>query len=296
MTVLPVVFVWDVDRTMIGKITNELAKNNLRSFINTAFKVGKVPRKIKLCSTRDVMSPNMLRPGLKDAFAAIKKLFPTAEFFVYSAGTSDYVRAIVPWIEQETGVTFHRPLFTRDETVDTEISSNQKSLVLYYERIMDNLVKDYPVLKKTDVREEVCKYRMVHIDDRGNILWEEAGNLIVCPEYNYTQALDIFSDLPEDLKSSPTVKAWVEKKYLNVFKEPENAIPEERDMKYHYYRMEALMAVIDENKQALTDTFASKLVAALKPLKNRKRIFTPDTLKTINAAVRAQEPEPKQKS
>lgn len=289
---LPVVFVWDMDETMVGITTPLSSLVNFHEFLYNQIKLQNLPpaqcngKKIRKLHLHDILPKEMLRPGLSEAFSKIKKYFPTAEFFVYSAGTAPYVTDTISWVEKQIGITFRRPLLTRSDTFDTGSSTYVKSIKYQLPAIISSLIKDYPALKNLDNQEELVKSRIIHIDDRPDILWEGSAKLITCPAYSYTPVIDLTQGLERCILESENVKDYLRREEdNNAFVEPlasEISCPEERELRYHVFMAEKCRQVLNGNKEQLQDSFAFKFVKAVKALKHLKRPFTDENVRKLN--------------
>lgn len=290
-TRLPTVFVFDVDETMIG-VSNPIGTAiELREFVMHSQKIGKLPKVPKVLprSVRyaELMPPHMLRPNFKESLVKIVKLYPTAEFFVYSAGTEDYVASVVAWIEQQisdTGITFRRPLLSRNNTMTTATSRYIKSVSYHIDNILTSLEADYPALKNEKNRQAVEEHRIIHIDDRENILWEGSDKLVRCPAYSYTPVVNMITGL-EPFLNDAEVKTFIKSMGGFVEPEPMSMTEDERNMSYHLFMAEQYRLVLQSNKTHLADTFCHDFVSALKLLKNLKRPFTKENVMKINKAI-----------
>jgi hypothetical protein len=290
---LPVVFVFDLDETMIGVSTPLSSVTSFYEYLYNAVKMKKVDvagKKIRKKALADVMTKEMLRPGFKDAITQIKAMFPTAEFFVYSAGTGPYVADMIRWIEAYTGVAFRRPLLSRERTMATSTSSHVKSLEYHMNLMFDVLQQDYPALKQPENRVTVAASQIIHIDDREDILWEGSAKLVNCPEYSYTPFMDITAGIDRFILEQPDVQEYLKTNERdNAFVEPSPPLstPDERNMLYHLFLAEKYRALVDNNRLQLQDNFFPRFVRALKAFKTLKRPFTDRNVKKLNELITA---------
>lgn len=292
---LPVIFVFDLDETMIGVSTPLSSLTRFHTFLYNAIKAQKISptlcngKKIHKISLAHVLPPEMLRPGFKDAAHSIKIMYPTAEFFVYSAGTAPYVTDVISWVEKIADVKFRRPLLTRNHTMISESSSVVKSLDIHMDIILDTLLEDYPALSFEYNRNIVAACNIVHIDDRHDVLWEGSSKLINCPAYSYTPFIDITAGLDKCVVRSDVVQEYLRQEERgDAFIEPTHPLgsPEERELQFHLFMAEKYRQVSDINCKHLTDDFFARLTSTLKGLKHLKRPFTKKNVKAINEFIR----------
>ena len=287
---LPTIFVFDLDETMIGVSNHVSTAVDLYEFIHNGISLRKIPfsgkKKAFVKSHGDFAAPNILRPHFKEGMEAIKRHYPTAEFFVYSAGTFDYVISFVKWIERLTGITFRRPIFARHNTMSSETSSYVKSIEYHAPAMMDVLEADYPALSKLENRKQVTDYRMIHIDDRANILWEGPQKLINCPGYDFEQFFDITEGIDKALISHPSVQEYLKNQTRynksNPYVIPENATEDKGKAHYHLAMFEIYNSLVEKNAKALQDDFFVRFPKALSRFKSLKRPFTSANVKKIN--------------
>ena len=101
MSNLPVLFIFDLDLTLIGRASNILEYKEILEWIKNNCKHKKFENencKININDWSKIIPENFIRPYLKDFLKEIKELFPTAEFFIFSNGTKKYVKLMVDYI------------------------------------------------------------------------------------------------------------------------------------------------------------------------------------------------------
>jgi hypothetical protein len=289
---LPVIFVFDMDETIIG-VSNPLFNViEFRRFVRDGMKTGKIPTNgrssINSLQLASILPDQMMRPGFKEAVFSIKKMYPTAEFFLYSAGTAEYVKDVVTWIEKKSGIKFRRPLLSRQQTIRSETSQIVKSLDLHINTMLDILIKDYPALQYEQYRAAVAASRIIHIDDRPDILWEGNDKLITCPAFSYVPFVDVTTGVDPCIVKSELVQEFLKKQNDNdVFIEPDaTSTCDERDAEYHIFMAEQFRRIAGPNKKTLQDTFFPTFVKALNIFKSHKKPFTPKNVKKINEAIK----------
>lgn len=272
---LPIVFVFDLDATIMGNMMVLYQKSDLHALINAAIKTGKMQGKpLPPVRLDDHVNNELIRPGFADMIQNINKGFNNAEFFMFSAGNKEYVTQNIEWIEKRSGVKFRRPLLTHDNLVYVGTRAYRKSLELNKRIIIKALEHDYPAIKT--MSNEVYNSRIVHIDDQ-NVLWEQNKTLI-CPEYKYKLLLDITKDIPMDILKHELVINFLADSHLLV----QDSASSEEQLTYYYLNLGKTYAeYLPTNREALLDTFFSRLAKALLKYKNNKQPFTDAHIEAI---------------
>lgn len=285
---LPVLFVFDLDETIIGETTPYIYKMDLHDFINNSVKAGKLPLDFKLpkLTSKDI-SPFSIRPGFKDFMTKLKEYFPTAECFVYSAGTKEYVQTYISYVEQITGCQFQRPLFSRVDCTLDERYNTVKSIKAHFPTMIDTLVSRYPALKDAATQDYVLNNRFVFLDDN-DVVWDIKEKWIKAPHYKYRPVIDIAGALPHQTRQHSSVQNFltVLSKMVYVFIEPTGHFSEdERNMMYYTWMANQYALFMSTNKFAIEDQFFPTLQKALIKVKNSNTPFSDTNMKHITEAL-----------
>ena len=296
---LPVIFIFDLDRTLIGdpahivdyQITIEFIKQARLSNKITADELSDAEFKA-LPSWKDLFVPEFFRPGLKEALENIRKYYPTAEFFIYSAGGEKYVRSMVDIVEKHIDFKFNRPLFSRTECPTNEANQFAKSIVARYPKIIQTLsqLDRYASVNLYERTEEIMENRLIFIDDV-DFVWDRKEKWIQCPAYNYRPMFDIDDRILRLIHRLPIVQEYLRSSEANKTL----YIHEQKDFSYDEYRMNyhLFMANLyrEHNVKNQTDhskdTFMSRFVKAIQPYRARAKPFNAKTLAVIKKEVGA---------
>ena len=273
-----------MDGTMIGDTTYMTKCISTVEFIRNSYEANKltnISAPPNLLTYADIYDKKLIRPNLKELLHGIKEHFPTAELFVYSHGVKDYVNDLVSIIEKETDFTFNRPLFSREDSVVTENGYQYKSILVRFPTIVKVLLSKYPALKEEHAKEEVLASRIIFIDDY-DFVWDRKDKWLKCPGYKYTSIIDISKYLPIDNTRDPLVKSYMTKQG-GLFIEPDGVTIDVRNMLYHIHMANTYGTVIEQNKQAETDTFCKDLLRKLKTYKRLVKPFTEEHIKELLA-------------
>ena len=118
MNVEPIVFLIDLDGTMIGDITPQLDEYYLIKDINMRLKKidGKEIR-YKNKILQEELNKYIIRKYLKN-FIKKTREYDNIELFIYTASFDKWAKFIIPQLEKVLGYKFNRPLLTRNHLLD----------------------------------------------------------------------------------------------------------------------------------------------------------------------------------
>lgn len=220
----PLVFIIDIDGTMIGDIRPQITLYEL----NLAIK--KHDKHVNVMNFKDfqykLKHGGIVRPYFAKFVKKIKETIPTAEFFLYTASECKWARFLVPHIEKAIGIKFNRPIFTRANCIIDNKSDIKKALCNITPSVLRALKKKYGELKKHDLMN-----RMLAIDNTYDVFDETDQKYVIhCPSYDYkypenipmyvTQSvfdkyLTVITDSMERLINMKPVKNYME--FLHLF-------------------------------------------------------------------------------
>jgi len=192
----PIVFLIDLDGTMIGNILPQLYEYYLIKDINKEIKKVNNEKQIKFNSKilNDELNKYIIRPYLEKFLKKIDKTYENIELFVYTASTPDWAQIIIPYIERITKFKFNRPILSRKNIVTLNDNSYIKSID-----------KIKPLIYKSLRRKKIYNLNNINdlkyitlIDNTKNILIEK-NNLIHCPTFDYRHQIDYLRMVPQDI-------------------------------------------------------------------------------------------------
>lgn len=290
---LPVIFILDLDRTLIGDPGHILHYQNTIEFIKQARLSNKITTEElsdaefkALPSWKDLFVPEFFRPGLKEALESIRKYYPTAEFFIYSAGGEAYVRSMVEIVEKHIDFKFNRPLFSRTECPTNEANHYTKSIVARYPKIIQTLsqLDRYKSVNLYEYSEEIMENRLMFIDDV-DFVWDRKEKWIQCPAYNYKPMFDINDKILRLIHRLPIVQEYLRSSEANqtlyIHEQPDFSYDEYR-MNYHLFMANLYREHNIKNRtEFVKDTFMSRLVKAVQPYRSRAKPFNAKNLAAI---------------
>jgi hypothetical protein len=183
-TNLPMIFILDIDNTLIGK-SNEIIKyNDFLTYIKNSCNRNKIEKKDDICIKKwnYKITDDFYRPYLTEFFSGIRDLSKNTEFFVFSLGTFNYVKDMVELIEDKmNGITFNKPYFSRENSFITDKYSYVKDINAYESVIIDKLKHKYPNISKNS--KKIFEERTIIIDDID--IWDDDFRHIKIKPYNF---------------------------------------------------------------------------------------------------------------
>lgn len=283
---LPVVFIFDLDSTLIASAESLTSYFDFIRFLRDAIMSKKIEIPgVTLASVRsrplsEIVPIEFFRCQLAETMAKIKELFPTAEIFVFSAGTKNYVEQLVGIMEKRLGISIHRPIFSRYDCTIDETNNYKKSIQTVLPRIIASLQGKYPALKEAKSREKLLAHNLVFIDD-SDVVWDLKEKWIPCPDYLYEHFIDITKGVPRAVLEHKLVREYIKTRYAGFIEPPAGVSEDERSLMYHAYLAHNYQRTFGNNREALKDDFFPRWIKALKPISQLQKPFTEKTLDRI---------------
>lgn len=281
---LPIIFIFDLDSTLIGDSNPILDYYDLIQFIKNA----RISNKITIEQVSDlefkslpnwktVLNPSIIRPYLKDFLQSLQTYFSNAEFFIYSAGETEYVRNMVKFIEKNIGIRFNRPLFSRTDCVLDETDHFSKSIITEFPKIIQSLslIDKYSKLNLEKYTDDILKHSVLFIDDR-NSLWDNKEKWLKCPSYNYKPIVELNVTLLQMIRHIPLIQEYLKSSGKNkklYVDENKQSTDDEFYMGYHLFMANIYRDNLSENTKALQDDFFKHMIKLLKPYPMKKEPF-----------------------
>jgi len=281
-TKLPVIFILDMDETIVGKCYNiDIYVRSLPNYINDGCKYKEITDycNIDNNSLKNSIDKNIIRPHFKEFIEEINKHFPTAEFFIYSAGANFYVNYIIEYVEEVINFKFNRPLFTRSDISKNSYHDWLKDITGFTDIIMKSLENKYK-LSNDDIS-FILTNRTIIIDDNKSV-WNNDYRQVKCNQYNYVPIIEFDNNLLKHIFNNKTYKF-----NINYFPKIENNMTYQDFISdYHLSMYLNYKKVIDTNKKELNDTFFKNLLQLIKPRNKFKIIFGKKIIKSINNKIK----------
>ena len=282
---LPIIFIFDMDNTIIGDSSYISIYKEIISYIMDGCKHKRLKT---LCNIdKDIWKKNIhvnfIRPYFKKFIEEIKRQFPTAEFFIYSAGTKKYVEYIIEYVEEILNIKFNRPLFTRDD-IGRSIYNNEflKDITGFTDNIFESLHKKYKLIDK-DI-DFILNERTIIIDDNKEV-WNNNYRHIVCPKYTYCPIIELDIEILKYIYCNvENIHTAIYEKYKDYDFLPElipNITFNEFLMEYHFKMFMLYKYYFKENIENIKDNYFNLLLDKIKLRNKYKKIFEKSFLKTI---------------
>lgn len=185
----PIVFVLDLDNTIIGNIEPQAREYELIKLINaslTANNMRSIPYK-KSVLERELRG-HIIRPHFAKFIENMNK-YENIELFIYTASIKEWARFVVPVIEKCVNYKFKRPLLTREDMIG---GGEQKSIENVRPKIYRSLRKKYSLKSQEDLT------NILMIDNRRDVLLEK-NMLVKCPDYEYCYPIDYLRNIPKKI-------------------------------------------------------------------------------------------------
>ena len=246
MNVEPIVFLIDLDGTMIGDITPQLDEYYLIKDINMRLKkINEKEIKYKNKILQEELNKYIIRKYLK-SFIKKTREYDNIELFIYTASFDKWAKFIIPQVEKVLGYKFNRPFLTRNHLQD-----KYKSIKKVKPLIFKSLKNKYNMKNISQL-----KYILL-IDNTKNILLEKQ-NLIKCPTYNVIYPIDYLRNIPKD-----TIKVYynIIENYLNL---PLSSNVYEFYSKYYKFLKKQYKYASTNNNKYINDIYWKKLTFILK--------------------------------
>jgi len=251
---IPVIFVIDIDGTLIGRVDFQSQRYSLQQLLK---KHGyRTPTNLP-----EAFKPGhgLVRPFVKDFMRAVKQITDgNCYFFIYTASERKWAVQEIAWIEKAHGIQFDRPLFCRDDCLVDPQGTYRKSLKRIWPRITRVVGKHHVLTTK---EKDLMMHRRTVMIDNNAVYVDHTDRLLLCPDYSYMVFENLLDTLPDNAWEHPTVRQHVMGMMSNMVNEglvcpvTPNAPMMER-MVHGYKWLAAKCATIMEyNKPFQHDTF-----------------------------------------
>lgn len=208
----PVIYILDIDGTIIGDITYQVMVYDIINSIKTINP--KFTHNIK--DFPNTLREGIVRPYFSDFIKQVSQHQPNAEFFIYTASQAKWAEFLVKQIEKTYSIKFNRPIFTRKDCmyINGEL---QKSTHKIMSKIKGTLRKKYPNVPIN----ELISSNNILIVDNNRVFPSTYDNqrLIQCPTYTFK--------IPENLPAtfSKSIFESYYKQFYEVFDRYNISIP-----------------------------------------------------------------------
>jgi hypothetical protein len=197
---LPYIFIFDWDGTIAGKVDFQSHQYSLH---NTLKKHGFKPAKQHPIPPAFYPNAKLIRPGFSSFVKTMKKVYPDAQFYIYTASEKQWANQEIAWTEKTHDIRFNRPLFTREDCSVDAVGNNRKSIARIFPRIMKSISKEYPLTAAQ--REQVLNNQLIVIDNNA-VYTDRMDRLLLCPDYNYAVFENLLHGIPMEARKHPVIQ------------------------------------------------------------------------------------------
>lgn len=253
----PYIFIIDLDGTIIGDCSYQCDLYNIIELIKKN-NIKDLNKYKTLCNNylKDSYSNKslLIRPHFITFINAMKKLYPSCYFYIYTASEKKWANKEIAIIENNNNFKFDRPLFTRDNCIIDNHGNIKKSVA----KILPLISKSIKIPNNYDISK-----RLLIIDNNPTFI-DYTGNLIICPSYNYTKFYDLRESLPNYNHKCEDLKRYMdrlikEQKISKIFNKTTEGL--EKLYKWLYKKCKRINKY---NSKYNNDTFWKDLIALIK--------------------------------
>lgn len=180
MSTLPLVLLLDMDHTIVGECSMQVARYSITTYLK---------HKHDVKSLMDDLENGLLRPYFESCIKLILTKYSNAELFIFTAAEKKWAHIMINCIEKLLNIKFNRPIFSR------EYCTSENGY------LKKNITKLAPII----YRKLKSKYRLTHINqlkkqivliDNSHVVGEnDAHRFIKCPSYEYCYPCDVLEGL-----------------------------------------------------------------------------------------------------
>jgi hypothetical protein len=252
----PYIFIIDLDGTIIGDCNYQCDLYNIIELVKK-YKMKGMNKYTALCNkylNESYSEKSLLvRPHFFTFINAMKKMYPSSYFYIYTASEKKWANKEIAIIEKHNNFKFDRPLFTRDNCIMDKYCNIKKSVA----KILPLISKTIKIPNNYDISK-----RLLIIDNNPTFI-DYTENLLLCPSYNYMKFYDLRETLPnynkcEELKSYISRLTKEQRIGKISKKKPENL---EKTYKWLYKKCKKINKY---NSKYEDDTFWKDMVALIK--------------------------------
>jgi hypothetical protein len=276
---LPLVICIDLDGTIVGDVTPIIVEWELLHSQKNNAKLMKDYKDFvikKLCE-------GLIRPQFSDFHSCVKRSYPHAEIYVYTASETKWAVFLISCIEKAINIKFNQPIFTRDNCI-IESGEYKKSLECVANVVKTKLKKTYPELKKPSQ----LKDRIILIDNNDVLIEKERNKGLRCSTYDFKYYHDVFSriNLENTYQDKDCREVAVCLNKYGMFpslKDTSKFLTFHMFRYYYYLRLCENLKKLDNQKSPRNDKFWHIITEIL--CHKKINMFDNDTLKKIQKKI-----------
>lgn len=277
---LPYIFIFDWDGTIAGKVDFQSNQYNLH---NTMKKHGFKPLKQHPIPPAFYPNAKLIRPGFASFMKTMKKVYPDAQFFVYTSSVKQWAHQEIMWTEKTHDIVFNKPIFTRDDCTLDVVGNSRKSISKIFPRIMKSISKEYPLTAAQ--RQHVLDHQLLIIDNKA-VYTDRMDRLLLCPDYNYAVFENLLHGIPMNARKHPVIQqqllTLINNGYLCFMPNEEEDGMKSLSKQYEWLSAKC-KAITNVNASYEHDDFWKFLKQAI--VQNQIKVFTPSIIRQLQDAV-----------
>lgn len=238
----PMIFVIDLDGTIIGDITPQIMLYDIAKALKTAH----VKYSFDTNTFKQKLKNGIIRPHFESFVKTLINNVPNVEFFIYTASEKTWAEFVIKNIEQCIGIKFNRPIFSRSSCLN-ENRQYKKSLHFICPSLIKTLKKKYGILySKRDLLNNTL------IIDNNNV-YQQDNKVIVCPTYNYRVPENIPCNINNNVYNlHHQLISSVLRKYINMNASNDYLMFEKE---FYMYYVAFLGMIMKHNTKYVNDRF-----------------------------------------
>lgn len=174
----PMVFILDLDGTIIGDCTYQVIMYNMEELC----KKHKIKTKSDDLLNSYKPASKLIRPYFKYFVNRMKAYNPNSLFFVYTASEKAWATKEIAMIEKTHDFKFNRPIFTREDCILDSYGQYRKSVKKIWPKIQKHKVQKQNVL----------------VIDNNDTFIDFASNFLLCSTYDYILFFDLWDKIKKE--------------------------------------------------------------------------------------------------
>jgi len=239
----PIIFILDLDGTIIGDCLYQLLLSNLDSTLRSN---GLKLKKNTILSTCYESSSKLIRPYFIYFINTMKKHFQNCQFYIYTASEKTWANKEISMIEKNNDIQFNRPIFTRSDCIMNSDGQYVKSVK-----------KILPKIEKNNKGKQVNIENILVIDNNP-VFIDYISNFILCPTYDFLHFCDLWQIIEKEHLQNKNVKEFMTQLILSnrVCKIYDNTETNPTLLEHkHKWLYKKYKKINQENKSYLKDNF-----------------------------------------
>ena len=173
---LPLVFLLDLDNTIIGDASSQVCRYEISKYTKTKHDTAEL--------TYELQS-GLLRPHFESFIKYVKTRYDGVEIYIFTAAERKWANVIISVLEKHLDIKFNRPIFSREYCVP-ENGILQKQIGKIAPKLYRCLKSKYGLTHISQLKKQV-----VLIDNNVVINDHDLHRFIKCPNYDYYVPCDV---------------------------------------------------------------------------------------------------------